>query len=102
MALVDTGANKSFVSKDWVLQRGFKVEPVQGTIQQCIDGSEVPREGVLTDVVLENGKCRVTAALEVVKLSGEQQVVIGLDLFPALGYQVTGVPFLWPQGVETE
>jgi hypothetical protein len=95
MALVDSGANTSFVSREWVVQQGLKVCPVQGVIQQCIDGSEMPRVGVLKDVILENSSHRVVVTLEVVDLSGEQQVLIGLDLFPLLEFKITGVPFLW-------
>jgi hypothetical protein len=97
MALVDSGANTSFVSRDWVLKAGLPIRPVTGVIQQCIDGSEMPRLGVLKDVILENGKYRVKVTLEVVDLTGEQQMLIGLNLFQQLGFKISGVPFLWPQ-----
>ena len=38
--------------------------------------------------------------LEVADLSGEEEVIIGIDLFEPLGFQILGVPFAWPSREE--
>src|SRR5690348_5446144 len=37
-----------------------------------------------------------TVDLEVAELFGEDQLVIGIDLFKQLGYELNRVPYMWP------
>src|SRR3954465_2105955 len=38
--------------------------------------------------------------LKVANLSGEEELIVGFDLFKPLGYAVQGVPFTWPEIAE--
>ena len=88
LAFVDGGANISFVDRRWVQKRGLTVEPRKGTLTQLVDGSTLPRVGVVCGLCLENGKKVLRVDLEVADLSGEEEVIIGIDLFEPLGFQV--------------
>jgi hypothetical protein len=96
IAFVDGGATTSFVDRQWIEKRGLAIEPRTGTLTQFVDGSTLPRIGVVSGLCLENGKKSLRVDLEVANLSGEEEVVLGIDLFESLGFQVLGVPFAWP------
>ena len=49
----------------------FEVEPQSGKIVQFMDGSELPRLGVVRGLKLENGNKVLNVDLEVASLSGE-------------------------------
>jgi hypothetical protein len=97
IAFVDSGATDSFVSVDLVRSKGWKITPRSGFIQQCLSKKGVPRIGAIEDVVFENGDKRIKVDLEVADLAGEEEVIIGVDLFRSLGYTIAGVPFTWPE-----
>ncbi len=101
IAYVDGGANTSFVDRRWAVTNGLKIEPRSGTLTQFVDGATMPRIGVVPGVCLENGKKVLRVDLEVADLSGEEEVVIGIDLFEPLGFQVLGVPFSWPSRADS-
>ena len=61
-----------------------------------MDGSSLPRIGAVIGLTLENGSKVLQVDLEVADLSGEEELIIGIDLFGPLGFQVLGVPFAWP------
>ena len=96
MAFIDGGATTSFISKSWVLQNKLPIIPKGGKIVQFLSGSELPREGVVKGLTLENGNRKIIVDLEVATMSGEDQLVIGIDLFEPLGYKLQGVPYTWP------
>ena len=100
MAFVDGGATTSFVDRRWVQRNALPIEPRSGTLTQFVDGSILPRIGVVTGLTLENGNKVLRVDLEVADLSGDEEVIIGIDLFEPLGFQVLGVPFAWPQHAE--
>jgi hypothetical protein len=97
IAFVDSGATDSFVSADLVRSKGWKITPRSGFIQQCLSKKGVPRIGAIEDVIFENGDKRIKVDLEVADLAGEEEVIIGVDLFRSLGYTIAGVPFTWPE-----
>jgi hypothetical protein len=97
IAFVDSGATDSFVSVDLVRSKGWKITPRSGFIQQCLSKKGVPRIGAIEDVIFENGDKRIKVDLEVADLAGEEEVIIGVDLFRSLGYTIAGVPFTWPE-----
>ena len=57
--------------------------------------------GELKDVEIQNGTKRIIVMLEVGNLSGGEKVILGLDLFDQLGYQIQNIPILFPAS-ETE
>ena len=65
-------------------------------IIQFIDGSTKPRTGVAEGLTLENGNKVIKVDLEVAKLSGNEDLVIGIDLFKPLGFVLMNIPFSWP------
>ncbi len=96
MAFVDNGATNSFVNQKWVERMGWEVTPKAGKIVQFMDGSEIPRIGVVEGLTLENGHKILQVDLEVAKLSDDEDMVIGMDLFKPLGFELLGVSFAWP------
>ena len=95
-AFVDSGASVSFVSKSWVEKMNWKILPRGGVIEQCDGGSAIQRTGIVEGLLLENGDCKVVVTLEVIDLSGDEEMIIGMDLFPVLGFTIRGIPFTWP------
>ena len=96
IAFVDEGADVSFISKTFVEKNGLNITKVQGKIIQCLDHSSKDRIGYVDNIVLENSNKKLNVRLEVAELTGIEEVLIGVDLFKSLGYQVTCVPFTWP------
>ena len=96
LAFVDGGASTSFISKNSVDKLGWKVEPLIGVIKLALHGMDTPRIGVVTNKLLENGHHRFPVKLEVANLGDAEDLIIGLDLFPQLGYEIANVPFTWP------
>jgi len=97
LGFIDCGASHSFISKNWVDQQNLTITPVNGIIRQIIDGSEKPRLGRLEGVLLENDTKSIMVDLEVASLEGGEELIIGMDLFPVLGFEIRGVPFTWPK-----
>jgi hypothetical protein len=56
--------------------------------------------GAVESLVLENGSKRLRVDLEVADLGGDEELIIGDDLFRPLGYMIQGVPFTWPEIAE--
>ena len=95
-ALVDPGAMISFIDRDLVLNNGWKIHPCSGSIKQAMTGSEIPRIGEVRDLELLNGSKELQVTLEVGNLSGGEKLIIGLNLFGLLGYQIRNIPILLP------
>ena len=100
--LVDAGATHSFIDYEWAKSHDLTIILVkEGKIVQCMDGSEIPRIGVVKQAKLENGTNSILVDLEVAKLSGGEKLILGLDLFKPLNYQLLNVPFTWPQSIQS-
>jgi len=97
MGFVDGGATHSFVSQSWVVKQDIPIIPAQGVIHQAFDKSSQPRIGRVEGLLLENGTRSIKVDLEVAELHGEEDLIIGMDLFQPLGFELVGVPFTWPQ-----
>jgi len=102
IAFVDGGASHSFVTKKWVEENGIEIVSRDGTIKQFIGGCEQPRLGAAEKLTLENGRKTLQVDLEVAELEGEEELVIGRDLFQPLGYEMMNVPFTWPESATSE
>ena len=94
---VDGRASHSFIDVKWVTKQGLPIVPRRGVIIQFIDGAEKGRIGVVDALVLENGQHRIYVDFEVANLEGEKEMVIRMDLFKLLGFEIIGVPFTWPR-----
>ena len=90
MAFVDGGATTSFINSDWVADKKIPIRPRTGKIQQFLSSHDMPRIGIVENLLLENGIYKIRVDLEVAPLSGKDQMVIGIDLFEPLGYELTG------------
>jgi hypothetical protein len=97
IAFVDSEATDSFVSQKLVKRVGWTVVSRIGNIQQCLTGSSTPRLGAVESLILENGNKRLKVDLEVADLGGEEELIIGVDLFRPLGFTIQNVPFTWPE-----
>ena len=97
IAFVDGGASTSFISKNFVEQNGWKIEPRPGELRQALTGANTQRIGIVKDKTLENGSHSISVDLEVADLGDNEILIIGLDLFAKLSYSIEGVPFTWPQ-----
>jgi hypothetical protein len=101
LGLVDSGANTSFVSHKWILQHGFNIVHCSGVIRQLATHSTVPRIGYVQQLLLENGSVSIRADFEIADLEDGEDLIIGLNLFKPLNYQLTGIPFTWPVKVDS-
>ena len=91
-ALVDPGAMVSFVDRSWATQNNWVIHPCAGVIKQAISGSEVPRMGEVRGLELWNGEKKLHVTLEAGDLSGGEKIILGLNLFEPLGYQIQNIP----------
>ena len=73
------------------------IAPRRDIITQFIDRAEKPRIGVVEGLVLENGQHRIQVDFEVANLEGGEEMVIRMDLFKLLGFEIIGAPFTWPR-----
>ena len=94
---MDGRASHSFVDVKWVTKQGLLIAPRSGIITQFINGAEKPRIGVVEGLVLENGQHRIQVDFEVANLEGGEEIVIRMDLFKPLGFEIIGVLFTWPR-----
>ncbi|MGH2611975.1 MAG: RNase H-like domain-containing protein [Rhabdochlamydiaceae bacterium] len=96
-AFVDGGASTSFVSRQFAEKHNWKWSPVSGSIKSALVNNNTQRIGIVQNKRLENGKKIIIADFEVADLGDNEDFIIGLDLFPKLGYEINNVPFTWPQ-----
>ena len=93
---MDAGASTSFIDKRWVEERKLSITPRKGHIVQVTNGGQQPRIGVVEGLTLENGTRVIKVDLEVAELSGEEELIIGIDLFKPLGFELQNIPYMWP------
>ena len=101
-AFVDGGASNSFVSRRFAEKHNWKWAPVSGSIKSALVNNTANRIGIVRDKKLENGRKIISADFEVADLGDNEDFIIGLDLFPKLGYEINNVPFTWPQTISQE
>ena len=94
-ALIDSGAKISLISLKLVNQLNLSIIPTIGKLTQCISNHTVDRIGQVNNVILENGNKRISVSLKVVNLE-DDELIIGIDLFHALGYTLRNIPFTLP------
>jgi transposase InsO family protein len=92
LALVDTGANTSFISTTLVARLGLTLQPAHGVIHQLDKNTPVPRIGTV-EISFKNGKCSIPKlSLEVANIDSRIEIIIGRNLWLNLGYELRGVP----------
>ena len=75
-------------------KQGLPITPRRGVITLFIDRAEKPRIGVVEGLVLENGWHRIQVDFEVANLEGGEEMIIEMDLFKPLGFEIIGVPLI--------
>ena len=93
LAVVDTGATHSVISTKVAEDLKLPIKPVDGVIH--FGDASMPRVGT-TRVQIKNGDKVLSTEIEVYPLHSDA-MLIGLDLFKKLDYQLSGVPFLPPK-----
>lgn len=96
LALVDSGADASYVSKEFVQKHDIPINPMKGIIRGGNGERMEDRIGTVT-VVVENGANKLQCELEVTQLSKDRAMVIGLPQFAAFGFRIEGVPVKLPE-----
>ena len=99
IALLDTGANRTVVDQLLAEEQGWKIAPRKGTITQAEAEQKVKRIGVIEDTTIKVGGKSWTGPVEVMQLSGDVQLLIEMDTFSTLGFQLNNVPITWPEEV---
>ncbi|KAI1287915.1 hypothetical protein EDD11_010123, partial [Mortierella claussenii] len=89
LALIDTGATHSFISKTVVDQYRIPVSPQKGLIELA-DRSTIPRLGETESVEVTCGDNMLSAPYEVI--DQEHAITIGMDLFHRFGFNLMGIP----------
>ena len=102
LGLVDGGATHSCISTELVRQLKLPIIPVDGQLRQVVAGTAQPRIGRVLNVLLENGKRSILVDLEVANLDSNEKLILGLDVFSKLGFEITGVPFHQPERSDSE
>jgi hypothetical protein len=93
--IVDSGAQTSIVSVAFCERNLLTIKPAkEGTHLKLADESTIPRVGTTT-VTMKSSTVTIVVELEVMYL-GESELIIGLDLFPALNISIHGVPCVYP------
>ena len=75
-------------------KQGLPIAPRRDVITQFIDRVEKPRIGVVEGIVLENEQHRIQVDFEVANLEGGKEMVIRIDLFKLLGFEIIEVHLL--------
>ena len=97
MGLVDTGANVSIIDIKIVEHNNWTITKVEGEINQAFEGQAQARIGELKNAIVNAGTYSVKISLEIAKLSGKTEFIIGMDLFNKLGFKLSNIPLFWPQ-----
>ena len=82
-ALVDTGANTSFLSRDFASSADIDVRARQTRDVTLADGGTVPMDGVTAPVSLQCGPLRTQWPLQVLPALDGMDVVLGMDFLTA-------------------
>ena len=98
-ALVDNGATCSFISQEFVKEHNLPVVSRSGVIQGAMTGSDCNQVGEIHGVEIRNGTKKIVATLEVGSME-KYTMIISLDLFKPLGYEIHNVPVLFPKDEE--
>ena len=101
-ALVDTGANTTFITQNLVDQLNILVNPIEGFIELAIPGFKVPRIAITDPVILQCGEIRIKTQLEVVKQLNGPEIFIGTDIISKLEIPINGLPFKLDHDISEE
>ena len=105
MALLDTGASTSAINIDYVKANKLSVVPYtehMGDIILAVKNMKIPRIGKVEHLKIEHNNKTVHHTFEVMPLSENTQVVIGLDLMPKVGTAISGLATSWLKLTKTQ
>jgi hypothetical protein len=92
-ALVDTGANMTFITQKLVDQLNIFTIPVEGNIELAIPGFSVPRIAITEPVKLQCGDNIIETQLEVIHQLNGPPVFLGSNIISKLDIPINGLPF---------
>ena len=94
MALVDTGASISLITKALAKELDLQIHPAEGRLNMAIPGFEIPRIGYASNVELVYGNSTLSnVQLEVVPDLNGPPVFLGEDTLACLDLPINGLPF---------
>ena len=103
LALVDSGAVKSFISPRFCSLIGATAIKRGGVIQLAAEGVSIPRVGVTAPVsIAAKGRATFQHSFEIATLEGGMSCLVGLDLFKALDISIGNLPADFPASIENE
>ena len=99
MALLDCGANTSFIAQELAARLGKDIEPREGTIKLAQDSADTPRIGITSPIHLQVGSLDVDYRCEILQQPTGAGFVIGNDLIRRIGLDEFGLPFRYPDQI---
>ena len=73
-----------------------------GVLKQVIQWYDQPQIGYVTNIFLQNGIKQIVVDLEVANFNDNDTLVIGLNLFEFLDYELKCVPFTYPREISED
>ncbi|PVU94745.1 hypothetical protein BB559_002938 [Furculomyces boomerangus] len=95
-ALIDTGADVTFVNAQFCKENNIKILPIQGEIHTANPNFKIPRIGKTEKLNLVCKNINIKHECEVIVMSIEKNIIIGNDLIPNLKINIFGLPFEYP------
>ena len=92
-ALVDTGANTSFIAQAYAKQLDLPIKQAEGIIELAVPGFSTPRIGHTDQVQLTCGNETLNIKLEVIKELNGPPIFLGTDVLSMLNIPLNGLPF---------
>ena len=94
MALVDTGASLSLITKSLADVLNLPIQPAEGKLSLAIPGFEIPRIGHTNSVRIEYGNSTIyNAQFEIAPDLNGPPVFLGEDILSRVNLSCNGLPF---------
>ncbi|PVU86043.1 hypothetical protein BB560_006825, partial [Smittium megazygosporum] len=100
--LIDTGADRTFISQSLCDQLGIRTTELHGIINTAHPGITIPRVGITEPVQLKTGHTEFTTSCEILEQGHEFPIIVGRDIIPRMKIDILGLPFSYPPVLQTE
>jgi predicted aspartyl protease len=88
-ALIDTGANCSFINAELVKKLDLRTESIKGYITLA-GGNKIPRTSTTEDIIIKANNNSVKTKLEILDM--KEQIILGRDLIKAFNIMIGNIP----------